>query len=401
LRLDLKDTSNIHTLKHNDRDYNIVFSEDIEEVKSEWPHMSGCPNILLSYEYLATIHHAPPEDMDFLYGILSRDGDTIGYYYFQYRQFNARKNINYNHAHNFGQKAANFIKRTASWCINARGLVFGNLLVTGNHGLIFLDDEMGEKERWQLHDEVLKLALDFSRRQGKNLKFVLGKDYEMEAEVQSHVKWNSVKVQPNMILNLDPSWNSMDTYLDAMTSKYRKRINSALRKMDHCKFVEVDAEAVEKNIEWIYALYLEIVDRAPFNMFILSKDYFINIKRNLGDACDFSFVYEDDKLIAFQINLSNGEHYEAHFLGYDHSCLKSHDIYLNLLLNSVRLAIAKQKSSIVFSRTAMQIKSSIGAVPEDLYLYLAINNKILNRFAKAAVNRLNPPVIFDQRHPFK
>ena len=385
-----------------DKTFEISYSHTIDHFHDHWPRMRTCPNLIISYEYLRTIEQAPPKDIHFLYGYLTKsDGQVLGYYYFQYKRFNARQSLNYNHAHTLAQKTANAIKRTVSTCLDAKGLVFGNLLVTGDHGVLFLDDDLSEDEKWNLNTEVLRLALIHSKENDMAVGFVLGKDFEYAAVDRNEIDWNSVNVQPNMVLQMDPDWDSMEKYLASMRSKYRKRINSALRKVSRFRFVDVDVDDIEANLDWIYSLYLEIVERAPFNMFVLDKNYFVEIKKNLGDLCDFTIVTDGDKLVAFQINLANGDVYDAHFLGYDHTMLKSHDLYLNLLLNTVEHAIKKNMQTIIFSRTAMQIKSSIGAEPEELFLYLAVKNKLLNRFVRTAFKRLNPPVVFDQRHPFK
>ena len=394
-----------HTTKKSfswkNSEYTLLFSNSIDTLSDVWPD-KDVANALMSLSYLKVIEHAPPQYIEFLYGVLYNSSNAIiGFYYFQYKQFNAKESINYPPAKNWRQRWLNSIKQSVSSIIDARGLVSGNLLVTGDHGKICLAKNLAELECEELYTEVQYQALLHSNLQGPKVKFVLAKDFEHEPIQNEKLPWNAVRVQPNMVMDMRSNWDSMEAYLDDMTSKYKKRTKTALRKASKLRFEDVNVETIEANIDWIYSLYLEIVDRAPFNMFILSKSYFIAIKRILKDDCDFTFVYDEEKLIAFQINLTNGELYEAHFLGYNHAYLRSHDLYLNLLLNTVRLAIKRKKSTTVFSRTAMQIKSSIGAVPEELYLYLNVQNKMLNALVRLAFKYLKPPAAFEQRHPFK
>jgi hypothetical protein len=56
---------------------------------------------------------------------------------------------------------------------------------------------------------------------------------------------------------------------------------------------------------------------------------------------------------------------------------------------------------VVFARTALEIKSSIGAVPEPLFCYLCHQNVIINRFAGTILDYLKPVEEWQQRHPFK
>lgn len=380
----------------------IHLSPSLDAFRAVWPDLLTDSNSLISQEYLDAIHLSENKLKGFLYGVVcSKEGQPICFYYFQYKQFKAAESLNYTMENTWRQKVLNATKRRVAGLIDARGLVCGNLMITGDEGKYWVGDPCDLELKWQLHEQVHNEAVSFSKALGHKLRFVLAKDFPHTAPSFTKIDWNAVQVQPNMVMPLREEWTDMSTYLGAMKSKYRKRINAALRKVKDFRFESVGVEEIETHIDWIHQLYLEIVDRAPFNMFILSKDYFIEIKRNLGDACDCTFVYDGDKLVAFQFNILNGESYEAHFLGYDHSYLKSHDLYLNLLLESVRKGIDKQVKTIVFSRTAMQIKSSIGAVPEDLYLYLNIRSSVLNKLVKLAFRYFNPPVVFDQRHPFK
>ena len=397
----LMEGSSTKPISWNGEQYSIVFADRFEVLSDRWPTMERCPNVLMSSTYVKTVETASADLIGFLYALVVDENDQlVACYYFQMKQFNAAQSLNYSPGKSVWQRLQNRMKRLVASTIDSRGLVCGNLLVTGDHGKIWLGPPIDEHKAWNLHAIVHENALEYSNQKGKKIGFVLGKDFVDPCPENQYIDWNAVKVQPNMVLYLPAEWNSMQDYLMAMKSKYRKRTRAALRKVNSFRFMQANESQIEENIDLIYQLYLEIVDRAPFNMFILSKKYFVDIKRNFGDKCDYTFVYDNDKLIAFQINLSNHEELEAHFLGYNHDYLISHDLYLNLLLNSVRLGIERNKKSIIFSRTAMQIKSSIGAVPEDLYLYLNIQNRLLNNLVKLAFKYLNPPVVFNQRHPF-
>ena len=63
--------------------------------------------------------------------------------------------------------------------------------------------------------------------------------------------------------------------------------------------------------------------------------------------------------------------------------------------------IQHQFKAVVFARTAMEIKSSIGAKPFDMYIYLKhTNNFIANTILKLVVKYANPVRDWDERHPF-
>lgn len=54
-----------------------------------------------------------------------------------------------------------------------------------------------------------------------------------------------------------------------------------------------------------------------------------------------------------------------------------------------------------FARTALEIKSSVGAVPENLYCYLRHQNPLVNKFTGTLLDYLKPVEEWLPRHPFK
>ena len=92
---------------------------------------------------------------------------------------------------------------------------------------------------------------------------------------------------------------------------------------------------------------------------------------------------------------------DAHFLGYDPECNRNCQLYLNMLYDLVDDAIALKAHNLILSRTAMEIKSSIGAEPHDMYLYLKAINPIFNRGVSKALDYFKPKADWKPRSPFK
>ena len=65
-------------------------------------------------------------------------------------------------------------------------------------------------------------------------------------------------------------------------------------------------------------------------------------------------------------------------------------------------AITNGYKKVVYARTAMEIKSSVGAKPNAMSIYIKhTDNLILNPTLKYIVNTLNPTSKWEERHPFK
>ena len=92
---------------------------------------------------------------------------------------------------------------------------------------------------------------------------------------------------------------------------------------------------------------------------------------------------------------------DAHFLGYDPEYNRTMHLYHNMLYDLLEEAIVTGAVKLDLSRTAMEIKSSVGAVPHPMYLYLKVRNRFLNLFTARALRFLIPEAKWDQRNPFK
>jgi hypothetical protein len=72
-----------------------------------------------------------------------------------------------------------------------------------------------------------------------------------------------------------------------------------------------------------------------------------------------------------------------------------------MLYDMIMYGINKNFEEIVFARTALEIKSSVGAKPEQLFGLIEHSNPILNRYMYKIFPFLEPEVIWQERNPFK
>ena len=76
-------------------------------------------------------------------------------------------------------------------------------------------------------------------------------------------------------------------------------------------------------------------------------------------------------------------------------------LYLNMLYNMTEFGITHQFERIIYGRTAMEIKSSIGASPTPMHGFMYHTQPLINRCVPQLFKNLEPPVAWEQRHPFK
>ena len=73
----------------------------------------------------------------------------------------------------------------------------------------------------------------------------------------------------------------------------------------------------------------------------------------------------------------------------------------NMLYDMVAYSINKGFKEIIFARTALEIKSSIGAKPQEMYGLGQHTNKIVDLAFEKVFCYLEPTVVWQERNPFK
>ena len=193
-----------------------------------------------------------------------------------------------------------------------------------------------------------------------------------------------------MVLYFRDDWKNFEDYLAAMSSKYRVRVKRAFKKGVAIQRKVFDIQDIEDNLDRIYDLYSRIAEGSVFNLVKLNPKYFVALKAKLG--ADFTMIgyYIEGELTAFFTTIKNYHELEAHFLGYDEAFNREHQMYLNILYDIIKIGFDQKCRSVVFARTALEIKSSVGAEPHEMYWYLRHRNKVSNRFLSQIVDYLNP-----------
>jgi hypothetical protein len=72
-----------------------------------------------------------------------------------------------------------------------------------------------------------------------------------------------------------------------------------------------------------------------------------------------------------------------------------------MLYDMTIYAINKKFKEIIFARTALEIKSSVGAKPHQMFGLIEHSNPILNKLMYKIFPFLEPETIWQERNPFK
>lgn len=356
-------------------------------------------NEFLQKNYLSVLEKSAPVNMQCFYIGIFEEKELIGVALAQF--------LDLNRLTSFGERdkclkttIRNFIFRNFA----SHVLFIGNNMITGQNGYSF-SKEMDFACISKIMNDCANELKDYFGKQGKKIHIVSFKDFyeKCAEELKKHEfkNYHEFNIQPNMIFNLQNRWKSFDEYINSFTKKYRDQYKRARKKFDSVIVKEFTITDVESENDRIYNLYYHVAKNAPFNTFFLSKNHFETFKKQCDNRFKIYGYYFDNKLVGFHTILVNGKVLETYFLGYDETIQKDKMLYLNMLYNMTQFGIENNFEKILFGRTAMEIKSSIGAEPIYMSGFIYHTNKLINKYIDKIFSRLEPSVSWQQRHPFK
>lgn len=282
-------------------------------------------------------------------------------------------------------------------------LICGNTFVSGEHG-VFIKKNQNKKT---IIKEVAKAILHFVNSNPilkKEVNFFLIKDFINESlSITDSLKdynYSPFLVEPNMLLNLKEDWRSFDDYLAALKTKFRVKAKKALQLSATLKTEDVTLENIENLLPEMTALYKKVSSKADFNLGDFNLETYISLKEGLQDNYILKVYFLNGKVVGFMSGIVNQNSLDAHFVGIDYLLNKEYAIYQRMLYDYIEIAIQKRLKYLNFGRTASEIKSSIGAIPQDLTMYIRHKKSIKNRILKLFLQRIEPTP-FHQKFPFK
>ncbi|AXP80616.1 hypothetical protein CJ739_1527 [Mariniflexile rhizosphaerae] len=361
-------------------------------------------DIFLQSSYLKALEEASPNNIQFFYVGIFDENRLVGVAIIQRVQLYLKdmfRTINVS-------CLKGFFRDVVSKILKGNILVVGNLTHTGQHGVFFQKKNISHTAYLNLIYEALEaIKNNIKANQNKTIRAVMFKDYflddtiHLETDFFNNHKLHKVKVQPNMILKLQPNWLNFNDYVSSLNKKYKRRYKTArtkLNSIEECS--ELSLEAVKAHSKSLHVLYLNVSNNAKFNTFILPENHFYNLKLELQDNFRVFGYYLNDELIGFFTLIVNEKHLETYFLGYDEAHQYKNQLYLNMLYSMLEFGIDNHFKTVVYARTAMEIKSSVGAKPVPMVVYIKHTNGLINAVLKQVFKLMNPKQNWQERHPF-
>ena len=378
--------------------YHFTIYNSVQHLPTEWNTLAE-KNVFLSSQYLEVLEKSAPNNMCCFFVALYKQEKLVGILLSQF--------LDLNQLESFGDRDQCIKKRLRNFIFKnfaSQVLFIGNNMLTGQNAYSFsVDIEIIEGlKQFPLIIDALKKNL---KKLGKKVHITTIKDFDA-----SEIKYfdNSYfsnyylfSTQPNMVFTINENWHSNDDYLNALSKKYRDQYKRARKKANQLVKRKIHLEEIVRYENEIHNLYYYVAKNAPFNTFFLRENHFRLFKEKLKDKFLFYGYFLDDKLVGFNTLIKNGTTMDTYFLGYDATIQRDKMLYLNMLYDMIGYSINKGFKEIVFARTALEIKSSVGAKPVKMYGYIQHSNRFINKYMSKIFPLLEPETLWQERNPFK
>ncbi len=238
----------------------------------------------------------------------------------------------------------------------------------------------------------------------RSFSAILLKDFHAPLEPKELLtkeKYSEFFVEPNLVLEIPEGVNSVDSYVDLFSKKYRKRAKTIFKSFEGIEVKYLNKEEIKFHEKQLYKLYENIFDQAKFKLIKLPQDYFSRVKAIYEKDFIVKAFFHENKIIAFaSIFLMPDNSLEAHYIGFDYEQNNTFNLYQNILYTIIDEAIKNDHKKVNLGRTAAEIKTTVGAKAENLICYIKPQNHISKFIQKPFISFLQPSD-WIPRNPFK
>lgn len=375
----------------------------VEEIpKPVWENFLDIDNVYFSKSYLKALETHNSHNIQFFYIVIFKGGEAISLAILQVLEFDFVQPNFVSNTNKFVQKAMDYTS-----CFLRRNyvkvMICGSPFLSGEYGLYIKNNE-DKKLILEYLVKGIQSILNANKYLKRWVDVIILKDYFTSSlPVVNHLKtynYTSIQVDPNMVLNLNPEWNNFDDYIGSFKSKFRVKAKKAYKQSAYLIAKDLTTKEILEHKTILIELYKNVFEKANFNWAILNITTYVALKEVLGENFIFRGFFLEGELVGFMSGVVNQNSLDAHYVGIDYDLNRKHAIYSRMLYDYVKIGIALNLKEINFGRTAGEIKSTLGAVPQELTCYVRHKKSIANFLFKPFLRKVKPTA-FEQRFPFK
>lgn len=242
-------------------------------------------------------------------------------------------------------------------------------------------------------EAILDQALEKLQAFSKNEKisgiafYNLPPAYLKLAEYLKRKKFLKMESLPTTAIEIKA--NSLEEYIQKLRKNTRKDLKKKLRRSQ--EFVQLKTETrveISDIIDDVYRLYMNNVNDADVNFETLTKEFFLNICKNMPDVAKYFITYDQKKIVAFNLCLIKNGVFIDKFIGFDYTVAREYHLYYTTFCYNMDWCIKNGARVYQPGFSDYHPKMRLGAQLIPLDVYAKAFNPILN-----SIIRLFKPLI--------
>ncbi|MBI3147338.1 MAG: GNAT family N-acetyltransferase [Betaproteobacteria bacterium] len=214
-------------------------------------------------------------------------------------------------------------------------------------------------------------------------------------------RFQALMAEPDMVLALDPGWQSFDDYRGALKAKYRKASVEMDKQLLQAGCTVEKLADTRQFAGELQALHLKVHEQSAFRFVSFPRGFIPALQENLGSDFICTVVRQGERILGFITTLIDGDTALAYVVGHDVEANRELPVYLRLLQSAIEDGIARGCKRITYGRTALEPKARLGATPVALTLYGRHKSKLMGPLLTPLLQALAPKAGPPPRNPFK
>jgi len=200
--------------------------------------------------------------------------------------------------------------------------------------------------------------------------------------------------------SLELRWTTFNAYVGAMRAAYRRQLEGTLHQRECHGLTLRTVEDFGALCPAIFALYEQVMDRAPYQLERLNLQFFEGLN-DLGPETSAVLLERQGRLTAAAILLVGPRVVTFLLAGIDYSLDRRCQAYPNLVIETVAEAIRAGATRLEMGQTSYDLKRRLGAVTEPRSLYVRFRRPVGHALLRAASGLLFPSLTLAPRRVFR
>ena len=318
-----------HRERHRPSGFGFALADSIDYLDAAtWDAVSAGRSVFLQRRYLGALERACPDNLVPRYALIFRGRHPVAAVVMQIVTVAGTrfmKPLAPAAGRSEGRSGRVLLRRALSPALRRAGaamrermLVCGNLLSWGFHAAAFARDE-DPAAIWPAVAEAMYRVRRAERLSGQS-DFALVKDLSAAerdgAETLRRFGYRPVESDPNMVLEIPPSWRTYDDYLGSLNAKYKNAARKIAKDLAEAGGVVSRLADVGLEAKRVHGLYLNVLENAAVRPVTLPVAFFPTLAEALGDDFRASIVRRENQPVGFISVLRDGDTAVAYYIGF-------------------------------------------------------------------------------------